>query len=91
MGARRVINLTHRQARLLREIQEAGQRRYNGRAYRSLAVLRDAGLVELDQEWVGSWRSGKWRLTARSIPLECRCATGCGGWVCRIKLVGRRL
>lgn len=42
------MNLTPAQKRYLAEIREAGERTYNGRAYRILKVLEDAGLIEVD-------------------------------------------
>lgn len=41
--------LTPAQERYLAEIRESGEKTYNGRAYRNLVALEDAGLIKV--EW----------------------------------------
>lgn len=47
---RAVMKLTSAQQRYLKVIQAAGTKRYNGRAERTLKVLKNAGLIELEYE-----------------------------------------
>jgi hypothetical protein len=44
------FKLTPAQQRYLDEIETAGERRYNGRARRTVEALRDAGLIEFDYD-----------------------------------------
>src|SRR2546423_2630637 len=62
-------DLTPAQSRYLREIQEAGQRSYNGRARKPLEALRIVGLIEYDFDLVSSGAYGQMteRFTCRPL------------------------
>lgn len=76
-------DLTPAQSRYLREIQEAGERSYNGRARRPLEALRAAGLIEYDFELVPVNRYGfAERFTCRPLnPGQAARATDPGYYV----------
>jgi len=56
-------SLTAPQRRYLAEIREAGERRYNGRARRTLEALETEGLIEIEYDQVAHAKGNGIELT----------------------------